>query len=166
VFTNRVKSIGSAIKNLPSAVTSLMILAFWSFFQQGNRDYGITLQKIQESVVFTADGYAALTTSIPAGSRVVGVSMRYDTAVVLSTAVKIGVGTEANPDAFALSSTDVVINTKTRAFVGDDASRFTAATPVRLTACDTDGAAAGTVTSGTVTVIILLETIDELPDYA
>jgi len=119
---------------------------------------------IEEVVTFAADASKALTQALPANSTVIQVDTNYDVAVVLSTAVKLGVGTASDPDAFLLSSATVTKNTKNvnRPAV---ATGFQAASAAPLvTAVDTNGAAAGTGTSGSVRVRIVYEYVQALPN--
>ena len=127
----------------------------------------------RETLRFTSTAFAAGATydspiQIPANHRIVAAKINNQTALVLSTAVKVGLGTSADPDGYALSSTAVTKNTKTSgggALVNTVPLQTSAATP-RITACDTSGAAAGTITSGTIACEITYDVFPAISDAA
>ncbi len=105
----------------------------------------------------------AFTTQLPPNSRVKFVQMNYDTAIVLATAVKVGIGISGTPSGLALSGTGVTKNTQTGGVPVEANSIFTAApTTLGVYACATGGTAAGTITSGTIRVVIVYEYLDAL----
>jgi hypothetical protein len=118
---------------------------------------------IEEVVSITAAAFVALTQQLPAGSTVIQVDTNFDTAIVLSTAVKLGVGTSGDPDAFLLTSATVAKNTQNTNRPPVTTGFLATATTPRITACDTSGAAAGTQTSGTIRVRIVYEYATALP---
>jgi hypothetical protein len=120
---------------------------------------------IEEAVEFSADASANLTTQLPASARVLFASLNLDTAVTLSTAVKIGLGTASDPDAYAITGTTMTKNTKTDHVPATATATTAAATTVKVTACDTSGAAAGTAT-GTVRARLLYEYVTSIADAA
>lgn len=141
--------------------------ATWKLLSSDLPGPGETIKFIEETVEFTADASANLVEQIPALAIPIGAVINYDTAVVLDTAVKIAVGTSGDPDGYAITGTNVTKNTKearpTGALCG---TGVLSATTVQVTAVDTNGAAAGTVTSGTVRVRVYYKTLDQLPNAA
>lgn len=115
---------------------------------------------IEEALVFTADASADLTTQIPALSRVVAASINMDTLVVLDTAVKVGFGTQADPDGLVIAAT-LTKNAKAND-VSPTLTSFDTATTLRVSAVDTNGAAAGTVTSGTVRARVIYDYVTSI----
>lgn len=119
---------------------------------------------IDEVVTFAGDAYKALATSLPAGSRVLFVHTNWDTALVLSTATKIGIGTSGDPDNLLLTGSTVTKNTKNGGPITP--VNYSSLQAIRVSAVDNSGAAAGTVTSGSARVRIIYEYASALPDAA
>lgn len=107
--------------------------------------------------VVELDGSSAydLDDTLPIKSVVVSAQLKLD-SVVATTAVKVGLGRKestADPDKYLLSTalTDGTYGgAKTTFVLADD----TALETLQVTACDTNGAAAGTLDTGTVTVCL------------
>lgn len=118
---------------------------------------------LEEAVVTSASAFVALTTSIPANSKVIAASLNFDTAIVLSTATKVGFGFSGTPSGLVLSSTVVTKNTKNDT-VAPTTTSFATATALRVSAVDNSGAAAGTITSGTVRARVIYEYITSIGD--
>lgn len=120
---------------------------------------------IEETVAFTGtDAFKALTQALPAGATVIQADMNLDVAFTLATAVKLGVGTSGDPDAFALSAATMTKNTKTVNRPAVTTGFLAASTTPRVSTVDTNGAAAGSASAGTARVRILYEYIQALPD--
>lgn len=128
-----------------------------------HRGKRLRLCMIEEVVSFNAAAFANLTQVLPANSEVLDVQMNFETAMALNVAVKLGVGTAADPDAYLLSAVAMTRNAKNAS--RPKAVNAAALTP-RISACDNAGAAAGTVTSGQVRVRIVYEYAEALPDAA
>lgn len=118
---------------------------------------GMKYGYIYETV--TVDGSATydLTEQLPARAVVLACEVSVSATVVATTAVKIGVGrkeTTADPDKYALTSAlTAATYTGTKITVTPVLADATAAETIQVVACDTNGAAAGTLDSGgTVTV--------------
>lgn len=118
---------------------------------------GIKYGYIYETV--TPDGSATydLTETLPAGAVVLACEVKLSDTVVATTAVKIGVGrkeTTADPDKYALTSALTAATYRgTKITVTPVLADASAAETVQVVACDTNGAAAGTLDSGgTITV--------------
>jgi hypothetical protein len=97
---------------------------------------------------------------IPAGVRVMSAVAKISTVVTATTAVKVGLGISSDPDKYNLTSALTVAT-----YGGFLASPVitTAAETLLLYACDTSGAAAGTINSGVVTVQVVYQTLPPLP---
>lgn len=119
---------------------------------------------ISETVSLAAAASANLTTQLPAGAKVIESGYFLTTAMVLVTAVKLGIGVSGKPSAFGLSGTTMTINTTeglpTAPATPADAT-VAAATTMRVSTVDTNGAAAGTGT-GTVKVCVVYEYMTSL----
>lgn len=111
---------------------------------------------ITQTVALGGAASVNLTNSLPAGARVLFAGIFLETAVTLTTAVKLGVGTAATPNAFFLSSTVMTIGATQILAVADTNARVAAATPIQLTTTDTSGALAGTGV-GSVKVMVVYE---------
>lgn len=120
---------------------------------------------LEEALVFVTTAAVNLTTQIPALSKVIAASINFDTLIVLSTAVKVGFGTAADPDGLLLSGATLTKNTKANS-VTPTLATFAAATTLAVKAVDTNGDAAGTVTSGTVRARVLYEYITSIGNAA
>jgi hypothetical protein len=109
----------------------------------------LRLGMLEEALTFSGALAATFTGTIPANSRIQQAGLNNDTALTLAgNAAKIGLGTAADPDAFALSDGTATKNAKTNAQpVEATAIVATAVRPV-ISACVTNGsAAAGTNTA-------------------
>lgn len=118
---------------------------------------------LEEVLVAAGVALVAMTTSLPANHNVLFASLNFDTLVAMSTetdvdAVKVGFGTAADPDRYAISGVTLTKNTKTDNVPADSLSKSTSAQTPRISACATGGAAAsvGTMT-GSVRARILYE---------
>jgi hypothetical protein len=115
---------------------------------------GLQFMVIDEDVVL-AGAVAAkdLTQDVPTGAVILAVQANLDTAITATTAVKVGVGVAADPDKYGKTSAltqnakiDTIFATWTVLSGAED---------VQVYACDTAGAAAGTLNAGTVRVRIV-----------
>lgn len=102
---------------------------------------------IEQTVTLTAAASVNLTTQVPANARILFASIKLSGAMVLVTAVKLGVGVAGTPSAFLLSTVTMADATKADQVVADQAAaRTTAPTTIVLSTTDAAGAAAGTGT--------------------
>jgi len=113
---------------------------------------GIKYGYIEQSVIPAGAAGYDLAVQLPIGAVILNAQIKLSAAVVCTTAVKIGLGRKesaADPDKYALTSaltTGTYSGTKiTVTGVLADAS---AVETLRVFACDTNGAAAGTLDSG------------------
>jgi hypothetical protein len=83
----------------------------------------------------------------PAYSVIVSLEVELASTLTAATAVKFGVGTASDPDAYYLSAGLTTASNKTK-FMLDTDTNVTAAETLKLSACATDGSAAGTVGGG------------------
>jgi hypothetical protein len=95
--------------------------------------------------------------TIPAGSVVSSVAIKWAGTLTAATAVKVGVGrltSTADPDKYYLSAALTETNASTVLLA--TATSVTAAEEIGLFACDTNGAAAGTIGAAGQTVDVLI----------
>lgn len=123
---------------------------------------------LQQDLVFAGDAYKAFTNDLPANSRVLFASINTKTLGAYSAetnvnAVKLGLGTAADPDQFLLDAGTVTKNTKTDKQPLEAVSIVAAAVTPRVTACQTGGTAStvGSYT-GTVTARLIYEYITSI----
>ena len=105
------------------------------------------------------------TTQIPANSLVIGARMNFDTALSLTTAVKIGLGSAGGgPSQYLLSGTTLTKNTKNRNLFFNATFLTAATTDVSLNTCATGGTAAGSFATGgqIITAGLLFITMDDI----
>lgn len=164
---NLIRKIIAQAKNLLAVSTAeqrlldLDIDHRYSTYQENNVQYHLC--SIEQIFTFAGTASQVFTTQLPANSRVKFVEMNFDTAVVLATAVKVGVGVSATPSQLLLSTVTVAKNTQNVSQPLEANALFTAApTTLGVYACATGGTAAGTITSGTIRVVIVYEYIDVL----
>jgi hypothetical protein len=103
--------------------------------------------------------------TIPAGSVVASVAVKNPQTISATTAVKFGIGrltATADPDKYWLSTNLAATNVSKTLL--DTAASVSAAEEIALFACDTNGAAAGTIggTGQTVDVLITYITAETL----
>lgn len=128
-------------------------------------DQNKTIGFIEEVVIFSGTATKNLVTQIPAGATPLIAVVNCDTLVACTTAVKIGVGTSADPDGYCKTGA-LTKNTKggiKGALIG---IQVAAATTVQVTSVDTAGALAGTADTGTFRVRVYYEQYDQLADAA
>lgn len=121
---------------------------------------------IEETVTFTGSASKNLVAQLPARAIPIAAVMNMDTLVVCTTAVKIGVGTAADPDGYAKTAV-LTKNAKQADGQGKGALcgiECAVATTIQVSAVDINGAAAGTADSGTARVRVYYELWDKLPD--
>jgi hypothetical protein len=124
-------------------------------YDLGGKSY-VRTSSLTETVTL-AGGSVNLTNSLPAGAKVRFASIRLIGAMVLTTAVKLGVGSAGSPSAFLLSTVTMADTTTADQPVADStAARPAAAQPIVLSAVDVAGAAAGTG-AGVVKVRVVYE---------
>lgn len=164
---NLIRKIIAQAKNLLAVSTneqSLLLLDVdhrYSTYQENNVQYH--LASIEQIFTFAGTASQTFTTQLPANSRVKFVAINYDTAVVLATAVKVGVGVSGTPSQLLLTGTAVIKNTQNVSLPLEAVSIFTAApTTLGIYACATGGTAAGTITSGVIRCVIVYEYMDPL----
>lgn len=170
MFDERVRDILRQWKNRPATGVAARHLAkFMTTLKNpptGAQGIGkeVRLAAIEETVTISvAAASGALTTQLPAPARVLFACMNFDTAITLVTAVKVGLGTAADPDRFALSDTTMAKNTKTNSIPVEAVAINSAAVAMTVNAVDTNGAAAGTI-AGTVRCLIVYWEMEQLPD--
>lgn len=110
---------------------------------------GLTPGTIEKTVDLSTAAANFSLGSIPAGSVVVAVAIKTPGTTTAATAVKIGVGrltSTADPDKYWLSA-DLTAQDEATSLLAT-ATAVTAAEEIGLFACDTNGAAAGTIGGG------------------
>lgn len=161
VPTARSKRNMRTIVNNPAASYSERVLMEKDL---GNGSY-LRRAYIEQAVTLAAAASGDLTTQLPANYRVIFASANNDTLLSYGTAVKFGIGTAADPDKFLLSSTTLTKNTKNEGQPLEAVASGSAAVTVRVSAVDTNGAAAGTMT-GTVRARLVYEYITNIASAA
>jgi hypothetical protein len=167
-----IKNLIAAVKNSPATAVAERIMLMLNLGTPTTVGAYVPAQKfkvchVEEVLVFAGDAFKALTTSLPANAEVYDVALNFDTAVVLVTATKLGVGIAGSPSSLLLSGVAVTKNTKNQAVPADAGRRAgSAAVALRVSAVDNAGAAAGTVTSGSVRVRVTYGYADALADAA
>jgi hypothetical protein len=176
----------SALANLALAATPFELVSF-AYSQKYCTPVASTstgkwrkmvMAAIEQTFVFAGTVNQAFTLSLPAYSVVDAVAVTYDTAIVLATAVKVGVGTGNNAgngtdSNLFLSGTGVTANSQfivwptsasasTSLEGGYVNANSSAAAALYVNACATGGSSAGTITSGTIRVNVLYRTM-QLP---
>ena len=125
---------------------------------------GLRFVTIQQTVdLGTAAASFSLTDTIPANANVVSVALSVPSTITAATAVKIGVGrvtSTADPDKYYLTSA-LTAGEFAKTF-GGWGTPLTAAETVGIFACDTDGAAAGTI--GAAGQYVVVRIVYALPD--
>lgn len=130
----------------------------------GNVREGYEIRVLEANVVIpSAVASVDLAADIPSGSVILASQANLQTAVTATTAVKVGIGVTADPDKYGLSGA-LTKNTKIN-FIPAHAV-LSGAEDVKVFACDTNGAAAGTINSGTVRVRIVFAALANLVDAA
>lgn len=141
------------IKNSPITAGNQERLLSMFDFDQGSE---VRRSAIVETLVLGGAGFQPLTTQLPAGSRVVFAGIYLETAVVLTTATKLGIGFSGTPSGYYLSGVTMTLGTTDIQATADTNARNAAATTARISTVDNSGAAAGSGT-GTVKVVIIYE---------
>jgi len=144
MFPNRVLNIIRRFKRPPVLATDarlmlqLLVSAMYA-------DKHVRIECIEEVLTWVhANTAINVTTPIPAGSILLFAQMNTDQAFTFDTAVKIGLGTAADPDLFALSAGTVINkNDKTYTLGVAAAYLLAAQTTVQIQCVDVAGAAAG-----------------------
>lgn len=118
--------------------------------------------------VDTAAASKSLRQKLPPHSRVRAVQLNFDTAITLAggtAPVKVGLGTSGDPDALALSGTTMTKNTHTgpASPLGTTLDMAASETTLQVAACNTSGAADGTM-AGSVAVEIVFDQFVQIPD--
>lgn len=111
---------------------------------------------ISQTLVLGGAGFQSFTTTIPIGARILAINYYLVTAVVLTTAVKLGFGIAGTPIAFALSGVTMTIGSKETIAATVATANLIAAAQPRITTTDVAGAAVGSGT-GTVKATIVYE---------
>jgi len=165
MFENRVRRIVERFKNAfatNAAERTMLQLSCSDLYAEKM----MKIACVEEVLSITdEDLYEAMTTAIPAGAHILFADMNYDTAIVLATATKVGLGDATTPDVLLRSSATVTKNTKTAGAVDHTIS---AATTFRVSSVDVNGAAAGKFDNGTaaakIRVRIIYAYAEALPD--
>lgn len=134
-----------ALPNPPAAISSFLAP-------------GVRTKEIVQVVDMSAAAAASfsLAETIPANSIVIAVAMSIQETITAATAVKIGVGrvtATADPDKYLLSAG--LTAAELAKPVDQWAAPLTAAETIGVFACDTAGAAAGTIGGGTGDVVVV-----------
>jgi len=107
---------------------------------------------IQQTITPAGAAGYDLTDQLPIGAVVLNAQIKLSATVVCTTAVKIGLGRKestADPDKYALTSAlTAATYSGTKITVTGVLADASAAETLRVFACDTNGAAAGTLDSG------------------
>jgi hypothetical protein len=161
-----IKALIAAVKNSPLTKAAERVLGQWNIGLATDGRFE-KLAVIEETVVFAGEAFKQLATSLPANAELLDVATNNETAIVLVTATQFAVGTAATPALFLQGAATLTKNFKNQV-VPTDASRRagSAAVPIRISATNGGGAAAGTVTSGTVRVRLVYRYSDPIRDAA
>jgi len=127
---------------------------------------GWTRYRIDEDVVMDASASNNLTTETPIYARILLVQGNLETIITATTAVKVGIGrvpSTADPNKYGLTS---ALTKNLKIDTIPDFAVLSAAEQMAVFACDTNGAAAGTLDTGTVRVVVEYEVLDSLDDAA
>lgn len=122
-----------------------------------------TIGFIEEVITFTGTATKNLAVQLPANATPLYAAINLDVLVVCTTAVKIGVGTAADPDGYSKTGA-LTKNTKEGIKGALINAQVAAATTIQVTACDTAGALAGTADSGQARIRVYYELFDQLPN--
>jgi len=119
---------------------------------------GVRTKEIVEVIDLSAAAAASfsLSQTIPTNSIVIAAAMSIQQTITAATAVKIGVGrvtATADPDKYLLSA--ALTAAELSRPVNQWAAPLTAAETIGVFACDTNGAAAGTIGGGTGDVVVV-----------
>jgi hypothetical protein len=127
---------------------------------------GLELKIIEEDVVMDGSASNALTNNPLIGSVIISVQANLETTITATTAVEVGVGTLVGGDDPNLysSTADLVKNSKIDTMVAFTV--LAAEEELAVFACDVNGAAAGTLDTGTVRVRIIYFEHNSLDDAA
>jgi len=121
---------------------------------------------IDETVVITTAASHNLVATLPVGAIPVVAQMNFNTAITLVTAVNVGFGTAGSLVGYCESADSVVAkNTKTLGKGALCGTPVAATTTLRLSACATDGSAAGTL-AGTVRCRLYYDLMTAIPSAA
>lgn len=111
---------------------------------------GLSLTVMEQTVVIGSSAASHdLNIDIPSGAMPIGGQLLNATIITATTAVKVGLGTAADPDKYGLTPA-LTKNSKHGKLVAP--TPLGSAEDVRIYACDTGGSAAGTLDSGSVRV--------------
>lgn len=127
---------------------------------------GLELKIIEEDIVLDGSASNALTTNPLIGSVIICAQANLETAVTATTAVKVGLGTLVggdDPDLYGITSA-LTKNLKIDTMVAF--TLLAAEEELAVFACATNGAAAGTLDTGTVRVRIIYYEPNSLDDAA
>jgi hypothetical protein len=124
---------------------------------------GGEIRVMDEDVAIVAGASTDLTQNVPAGSVILMVQANLETIVTATTAVKVGIGVSADPDAYGKTS---ALTKNLKVDTVPDWAAGGSAIDVKVFAVDTNGAAAGTLDTGTVRVRIIYWVPNSLDDAA
>ena len=116
------------------------------------------------STVTLSEAVASITTGItlPAGSSVHSINTNFNAAITATTATKVGLGEDGDPDAWVLSA-NLLKNTK-MTYVDNPPGDTPSPSELILFACDNAGDAAGTINAGTIVVEAVYNLYATLPN--
>ena len=116
-----------------------------------NRDYlppGLASYAIEVVIdLSTAAAYFAIATQRPANSAIAFIAILVPNTLTAATAVKFGLGNASDPDAYYLSA-GLTTASSTYQSLEHANTNVTTAETLRISACATDGSAAGTIGGG------------------
>ena len=124
-----------------------------------NNGFGV-INAVTTVTISNASASLATGIVIPAGARVIGAVAKISTTVTATTAVKVGLGVSGTPDKYLLTS---ALTAATYGGFLTSPVNLTAADTLLLSACATNGAAAGTINTGVVTVQVVYQVLPPLP---
>lgn len=152
--------------------------ALLNFYSQGNAagtaalrfgtsiTEGMELKVIEETIAMDGSASNALTGNPIIGSRVIAVQANLETAITATTAVKVGIGTLVAGDDPNLYGTTADLNQNTKLNTMAANAVLAAEEELAVFACDTNGAAAGSLDTGNVRVRIYYWELNSLDDAA
>jgi hypothetical protein len=125
---------------------------------------GHTIVFTDEDVVMDGSTSNALTLQPAIGTLIRSVQANLETVITATTAVKVGIGTAtttADPDKYGKTS---ALTQNLKVDTIPDWAVLSAIEELGVFAVDTNGAAAGTLDTGTVRVVVRYEVLDSLDD--
>lgn len=104
---------------------------------------GVLVGTIEKEVDLSTAAASFAVGTRPANSAIASIELTLSGTLSATTAVKFGLGNASNPDAYYLSAGLTTASNVAKFLL--DADTNSAADPILISACDTNGAAAGTI---------------------